>query len=176
MGLSLNIILTQKTQILGVWFVYWHSYVNMCIFRRSWQSQGLLYNHIYFISFFFKFFIWLLIQLLALNVIKPLPQSKAGRNVSNFRQEKSCILVRIVTKLLDLAWKHKIIHKQEDKKKPKETFMQDQCSMDFQTKPTCPHIKSFDMTVTIATTKLFKEQLQQNTNYLFTKKSSFLQY
>ena len=37
--------------------------------------------------------------------------------------------------------KHKIIHKREEEKKPKETFMCDQCSMDFQTRPTCQYIK-----------------------------------
>ena len=50
--------------------------------------------------------------------------------------------------------------------------MCDQCSMDFQTRPTSPYMKRFDMTVTIATTKLCKEPVQQNTNYLFMKKAS----
>ena len=55
---------------------------------------------------------------------------------------------------------------------PKGTFMCDQCSMDFQTRPTCPYIKRFYMTLTITTTKLCKEPVQENTDYLFMKKLS----
>ena len=50
-----------------------------------------------------------------------------------------------------------MIHKPKDEKKPKETVMGDQCSMDFQTRPNFPYMKRFDMTVTNATTKLCKE-------------------
>ena len=52
---------------------------------------------------------------------------------------------------------HKNIHKPKDKKKPKETVMGDQCSMDFQTRPNFPYMKRFNMTVTNATTKLCKQ-------------------
>ena len=41
--------------------------------------------------------------ILALNVIKTLPQSKARRNMSEFTQEKTRILVNYITKLFDLA-------------------------------------------------------------------------
>ena len=50
-----------------------------------------------------------------------------------------------------------MIHKPKDEKKPKETFMGDQCSMDFQTRSNFPYMKRFHMTVTSATTKLCKE-------------------
>ena len=43
------------------------------------------------------------LHILALNVIRPLPQPKVSRNMLEYTHEKSPILVRYATKLLDQA-------------------------------------------------------------------------